>query len=235
MINLILKKGGSVMKILLVEDERKVANLIKKGFEEEGLMVDIAEDGETALEKVSADVYDLIILDIMLPGKDGIEVLKEIRAKGIMKPIMMLTAKDTTTDKVLGLDAGADDYITKPFVFEELLARVRALLRRGHAIEKAQPIQIHDLVIDPVTRKVTRAGKEIELTTKEYGLLEYMARNKNRILTRTMIAENVWDYQFDSLTNIIDVYINYLRKKIDKDHQKKLIHTVRGVGYMIKE
>lgn len=223
------------MKILLVEDERKVANLIKKGFEEEGLMVDIAEDGETALEKVSADVYDLIILDIMLPGKDGIEVLKEIRAKGIMKPIMMLTAKDTTTDKVLGLDAGADDYITKPFVFEELLARVRALLRRGHAIEKAQPIQIHDLVIDPVTRKVTRAGKEIELTTKEYGLLEYMARNKNRILTRTMIAENVWDYQFDSLTNIIDVYINYLRKKIDKDHQKKLIHTVRGVGYMIKE
>lgn len=223
------------MKILLVEDERKVANLIKKGFEEEGLIVDIAEDGEIALEKVSADGYDLIILDIMLPGKDGIEVLKEIRSKGIMKPIMMLTAKDTTSDKVLGLDAGADDYITKPFVFEELLARVRALLRRGHAIEKAQPIQIHDLVIDPVTRRVTRAGKEIELTTKEYGLLEYMARNKNRILTRTMIAENVWDYQFDSLTNIIDVYINYLRKKIDKDHQKKLIHTVRGVGYMIKE
>ncbi len=223
------------MKILLVEDERKVANLIKKGFEEEGLIVDIAEDGEIALQKVSADGYDLIILDIMLPGKDGIEVLKEMRARGIMKPIMMLTAKDTTTDKVLGLDAGADDYITKPFVFEELLARVRALLRRGHAIEKAQPIQIHDLVIDPVTRKVTRAGKEIELTTKEYGLLEYMARNKNRILTRTMIAENVWDYQFDSLTNIIDVYINYLRKKVDKDHQKKLIHTVRGVGYMIKE
>lgn len=223
------------MKILLVEDERKVANLIKKGFEEEGLIVDIAEDGEIALEKVSADGYDLIILDIMLPGKDGIEVLKEIRSKGIMKPIMMLTAKDTTSDKVLGLDAGADDYITKPFVFEELLARVRALLRRGHAIEKAQPIKIHDLVIDPVTRRVTRAGKEIELTTKEYGLLEYMARNKNRILTRTMIAENVWDYQFDSLTNIIDVYINYLRKKIDKDHQKKLIHTVRGVGYMIKE
>lgn len=223
------------MKILLVEDERKVANLIKKGFEEEGLIVDIAEDGEIALQKVSADGYDLIILDIMLPGKDGIEVLKEMRARGIIKPIMMLTAKDTTTDKVLGLDAGADDYITKPFVFEELLARVRALLRRGHAIEKAQPIQIHDLVIDPVTRKVTRAGKEIELTTKEYGLLEYMARNKNRILTRTMIAENVWDYQFDSLTNIIDVYINYLRKKVDKDHQKKLIHTVRGVGYMIKE
>lgn len=223
------------MKILLVEDERKVANLIKKGFEEEGIMVDIAEDGEIALQKVSTDAYDLIILDIMLPGKDGIEVLKEIRSKGIMKPIMMLTAKDTTTDKVLGLDAGADDYITKPFVFEELLARVRALLRRGHAIEKAQPIQIHDLVIDPVTRKVTRAGKEIELTTKEYSLLEYMARNKNRILTRTMIAENVWDYQFDSLTNIIDVYINYLRKKVDKDHQRKLIHTVRGVGYMIKE
>lgn len=223
------------MKILLVEDERKVANLIKKGFEEEGLIVDIADDGEIALQKVSVENYDLIILDIMLPGKDGIEVLKEIRAKGIMKPIMMLTAKDSTTDKVLGLDAGADDYITKPFVFEELLARVRALLRRGHAIEKAQPIQIHDLVIDPVTRRVTRAGKEIELTSKEYGLLEYMARNKNRILTRTMIAENVWDYQFDSLTNIIDVYINYLRKKIDKDHQKKLIHTVRGVGYMIKE
>lgn len=223
------------MKILLVEDERKVANLIKKGFEEEGIMVDIAEDGEIALQKVITDAYDLIILDIMLPGKDGIEVLKEIRSKGIMKPIMMLTAKDTTTDKVLGLDAGADDYITKPFVFEELLARVRALLRRGHAIEKAQPIQIHDLVIDPVTRKVTRAGKEIELTTKEYSLLEYMARNKNRILTRTMIAENVWDYQFDSLTNIIDVYINYLRKKVDKDHQRKLIHTVRGVGYMIKE
>jgi DNA-binding response OmpR family regulator len=223
------------MKILLVEDEKKVANLIKKGFEEEGLMVDIAEDGEVALQKIGVNNYDLIILDIMLPGKDGIEVLKEIRSKGILKPIMMLTAKDSTTDKVMGLDAGADDYITKPFVFEELLARVRALLRRGQAIEKAQPIQIHDLVIDPVTRKVTRAGKEIELTSKEYGLLEYMARNKNRILTRTMIAENVWDYQFDSLTNIIDVYINYLRKKIDKDHPKKLIHTVRGVGYMIKE
>jgi len=148
---------------------------------------------------------------------------------------MMLTAKDTTQDKVMGLDAGADDYMTKPFAFEELLARVRALLRRGHAIEKALPIQIHDLVIDPVTRKVTRAGKEIELTSKEYGLLEYMARNKNRILTRTMIAENVWEYQFDSLTNIIDVYINYLRRKIDKDSSKKLIHTVRGVGYMLKE
>jgi DNA-binding response OmpR family regulator len=223
------------MKILLVEDEKKVANLIKKGFEEEGLMVDIAEDGDVALQKIGVNNYDLIILDIMLPGKDGIEVLKEIRSKGILKPIMMLTAKDSTTDKVMGLDAGADDYITKPFVFEELLARVRALLRRGQAIEKAQPIQIHDLVIDPVTRKVTRAGKEIELTSKEYGLLEYMARNKNRILTRTMIAENVWDYQFDSLTNIIDVYINYLRKKIDRDHPKKLIHTVRGVGYMIKE
>jgi len=223
------------MKILLVEDERKVANLIKKGFEEEGLMVDIAEDGDVALQKVSINNYDLIILDIMLPGKDGIEVLKEIRARGILKPIMMLTAKDSTSDKVIGLDAGADDYITKPFVFEELLARARALIRRGQAIEKAQPIQIHDLVIDPVSRKVTRAGKEIELTSKEYSLLEYMARNKNRILTRTMIAENVWDYQFDSLTNIIDVYINYLRKKIDKDHQKKLIHTVRGVGYMIKE
>lgn len=223
------------MKILLVEDEKKVANLIKKGFEEEGLSVDVAEDGNKALDFISSTDYDLIILDIMLPGKDGYEVLKEIKKRGIAKPIMMLTAKDTTQDKVMGLDAGADDYMTKPFAFEELLARVRALLRRGHAIEKALPIQIHDLVIDPVTRKVTRAGKEIELTSKEYGLLEYMARNKNRILTRTMIAENVWEYQFDSLTNIIDVYINYLRRKIDKDSSKKLIHTVRGVGYMLKE
>lgn len=223
------------MKILLVEDEKKVANLIKKGFEEEGLSVDVAEDGNKALDFISSTDYDLIILDIMLPGKDGYEVLKEIKKRGIAKPIMMLTAKDTTQDKVMGLDAGADDYMTKPFAFEELLARVRALLRRGHAIEKALPIQIHDLVIDPVTRKVTRAGKEIELTSKEYGLLEYIARNKNRILTRTMIAENVWEYQFDSLTNIIDVYINYLRRKIDKDSSKKLIHTVRGVGYMLKE
>lgn len=223
------------MKILLVEDEKKVANLIKKGFEEEGLSVDVAEDGNKALDFISSTDYDLIILDIMLPGKDGYEVLKEIKKRGVAKPIMMLTAKDTTQDKVMGLDAGADDYMTKPFAFEELLARVRALLRRGHAIEKALPIQIHDLVIDPVTRKVTRAGKEIELTSKEYGLLEYMARNKNRILTRTMIAENVWEYQFDSLTNIIDVYINYLRRKIDKDSSKKLIHTVRGVGYMLKE
>lgn len=223
------------MKILLVEDEKKVANLIKKGFEEEGLMVEVAEDGDKALEYISNNEYDLIILDIMLPGKDGYEVLKEIKKRGILKPIMILTAKDTTQDKVMGLDAGADDYITKPFAFEELLARVRALLRRGHAIEKAMPIKIHDLVIDPVTRKVTRGGKEIELTSKEYGLLEYMARNKNRILTRTMIAENVWEYQFDSLTNIIDVYINYLRRKIDKDSSKKLIHTVRGVGYMLKE
>ncbi len=224
-----------MMKILLVEDEKKVANFIKKGFEEEGLSVDVAEDGNKALEMVSSVDYELIILDVMLPGKDGIEVLKEIKKRGIVKPIMMLTAKDTTQDKVIGLDAGADDYMTKPFAFEELLARVRALLRRGHAIEKALPIQIHDLVIDPVTRKVTRGGKEIELTSKEYGLLEYMARNKNRILTRTMIAENVWEYQFDSLTNIIDVYINYLRRKIDKDSSKKLIHTVRGVGYMLKD
>ncbi len=223
------------MKILLVEDEKKVANLIKKGFEEEGLSVDVADDGNKALDFISSNDYDLIILDIMLPGKDGIEVLKEIRYRGISKPIMMLTAKDTTQDKVTGLDAGADDYITKPFAFEELLARARALIRRGHAMEKAMPIQIHDLVIDPVTRKVSRAGKEIELTSKEYGLLEYMARNKNRILTRTMIAENVWEYQFDSLTNIIDVYINYLRRKVDKDSPKKLIHTVRGVGYMLKE
>lgn len=223
------------MKILLVEDEKKVANLIKRGFEEDGLIVDVAYDGEKALEMLEGHDYDLIILDIMLPGKDGIEVLKEIRSRGIGRPVMMLTAKDSTTDKVQGLDAGADDYITKPFAFEELLARVRALMRRGHALEKALPIQIHDLVIDPVTRKVTRGGNEIELTTKEYSLLEYMARNKNRILTRTMIAENVWEYQFDSLTNIIDVYINYLRRKIDKDQSKKLIHTVRGVGYMIKE
>jgi DNA-binding response OmpR family regulator len=223
------------MKILLVEDEKKVANLIKKGFEEDGLAVDTAGDGEEAMKMLEGNDYDLIILDIMLPGKDGVEILKDIRSRGIGRPIMMLTAKDTTSDKVKGLDAGADDYITKPFAFEELLARVRVLLRRGNAIEKAMPIQIHDLIIDPVTRKVTRGDREMELTTKEYGLLEYMARNKNRILTRTMIAENVWEYQFDSLTNIIDVYINYLRRKVDKDFQKKLIQTVRGVGYMIKE
>ena len=221
------------MRILVVEDEKKVADFIQKGLEEEHYAVDAAYDGETGLYFTEINDYDLIVLDLMIPKIDGWEVLRRIRAKKNNVPILILTAKDAVDDIVRGLDSGCDDYLTKPFAFAEFLARVRALLRR-EKVEKEPILQVGDLTLSLVTHRVTRKEKEIELTSKEYALLEYMMRNPNKVLTRAMISEHVWDYHFDSMTNVIDVYVNYLRKKIDKDFETKLIHTIRGVGYMIK-
>ncbi len=222
------------MRILVVEDEKKVASFIKRGLEEEGYSVDVAYDGDEGLKMGREGDYDLILMDLMLPHKDGLEVIGELREQDIRTPVLCLTAKDKVDDIVSGLDSGSDDYLTKPFAFAELLARVRALIRRGTS-ERGAEITFADLRLDPVAHKVWRSDQEIDLTTKEYALLEYMMRNPNQTLTRSMIAEQVWDYTFDSFTNIIDVYVNYLRKKIDRDFDKKLIHTVRGVGYVLKE
>ncbi len=222
------------MKILVIEDEKKVANFIKRGLEEEKFEIDTANDGETGMQMAVENAYSLIILDVILPKRDGMSVVKELRARKIMVPVLMLTAKDSLDDIVTGLNSGSDDYLTKPFAFAELLARVRALLRRTE-LERGAEIRFADLRLDPVTHKVWRKDKEIDLTAKEYALLEFFIRNPNQVLTRTTIAENVWDYVFDSFTNIIDVYVNYLRKKVDRDADKKLIHTVRGLGYILKE
>ena len=222
------------MRILVVEDEKKVASFIKKGLEEEHYAVDIAYDGEEGLVLADINEYDLILLDIMLPKLDGMEVLRRIRGNGSGVPILMLTAKDAVEDIASGLDSGSDDYLTKPFSFVELVARVRALLRRKTK-EKTDLLTIDDLILSTSTHRVKRGGREIELTAKEYALLEYFMRNPNRILTRTLITEHVWDYHFDPSTNVVDVYVNYLRKKIDQGFEKKLIHTIRGSGYMIKD
>ncbi len=221
-------------RILVVEDEKKVASFIKRGLEEEEFQVDVAYDGEEGLHMAETNPYDLVLMDVMLPKMDGLSVIKEMRKKEIITPVLCLTAKDAVEDIVSGLDSGSDDYLTKPFAFAELLARVRSLLRRGQK-DRGADIYFADLRLDPVAHKVWRGEKEIELTAKEYALMEYFMRNPNQILTRTMIAEHVWDYTFDSFTNIIDVYVNYLRKKVDRDYDKKLIHTVRGVGYVLKE
>jgi len=221
------------MRILLVEDDGKVASFIRKGMEEEGYAVDVAADGETGLQMGLDRLHDLVILDVMLPKKPGFQVVRELRQVKVATPVLMLTSRDTIEDKVQGLDAGADDYLTKPFAFAELLARVRALLRRG-AEARAPKLQVADLILDPATRSVTRSGRPITLTNREFALLEYLMRNAGRVLGRTMIADHVWDYNFDSGTNVIDVYVNYLRKKIDADREVKLLHTVRGAGYVLK-
>jgi len=221
-------------KLLVVEDEKKVASFIKRGLEEEGFSIDVANDGEEGLFMARSTSYDLILMDLMLPKLDGLSVVRTLREKEVMTPVLCLTAKDTVDDIVSGLDSGSDDYLTKPFAFAELLARVRALLRRGSQ-DRGAELTFADLRLDPVSHKVWRSDKEIDLTAKEYALLEYFMRNPNQTLTRTMIAEQVWDYTFDSFTNIIDVYVNYLRKKVDRDFDLKLIHTVRGIGYVLKE
>lgn len=222
------------MKILVVEDEKKVAGFIKRGLEEEQYEVTVAHDGAEGAKLAVEGDYNLIVLDVMLPKKDGLTIVKEMREAGKRTPVLMLTAKTTTEDIVSGLDAGSDDYLTKPFAFAELTARVRALLRR-EGQDRGAEITFADLRLDPVSHKVWRSGKEIDLTAKEYGLLEYLMRNPNTVLSRAMIADHVWDYAFDSFTNIIDVYVNYLRKKVDKDYPVKLIHTVRGQGYVLRE
>lgn len=221
------------MRILLVEDEKKVASFIKKGLEEEGYAVDWVADGEEGFFTGLDDVYDLLILDVNLPNKDGLSVLRELRERKVATPILLLTIRATIEDRVIGLDTGADEYLPKPFAFQELVARVRALLRRR--AETEPPIlEVADLSLDPAKRTVKRANQTIELTSKEFALLEYLMRNRERVVTRTMISEHVWDHTFETSTNVIDVYVNYLRKKIDVDRHPKLIHTVRGVGYVLK-
>ena len=222
-----------LMRLLVVEDEKKVASFIKKGLQEEGYAVDLASDGKTGLTMGLDGVHDLIILDINLPRMDGLSVLQELRKRKVTTPVLLLTVRAAIEDKVIGLDTGADDYLTKPFAFQEFLARVRALLRR-RAEAESPLLQVADLRLDPATRIVSRGDQEIELTAKEFTLLSYFMRNPGRVLTRTMIAEHVWDYDFDPMTNVIDVYVNYLRKKIEAGQEVKLIHTVRGVGYVMK-
>ncbi len=220
------------MRILLVEDEKKLADIVARGLKAEGFSVDIAADGAEALDLATSYAYDAIILDIMLPKLSGTEVLENIRQKNKQIPILMLTAKDAVADKVKHLSAGADDYLTKPFAFSELLVRVRALLRRA-PMQRADVVNVVDLEIDRLNRQVKRAGKRIELSVKEYALLEYLMLNAGRVLSRNMIIEHVWDQSFEGLTNIVDVYIRQLRAKIDDEHDIKLIRTVRGAGYVL--
>jgi len=224
------------MRILIIEDERRLSSFLRKGFEAEAMAVDIADDGVQGAALALAGEYDAIVLDLMLPGKDGIEVLREVRAAGKKTPILILSARGEVEDRVEGLNLGADDYLPKPFAFVEALARVRALVRRQSAEGERSPIlSLSDLQLDVLTRKVTRGDREITLTTKEFQLLEYLVRNKNRVLSRVLIIEHIWDMQFDSGTNIVDVVVNRLRRKIDDGAAVPLIHTVRGVGYVAKE
>jgi len=219
------------MRVLIIEDEQKMADLIKRGLEEESMEVEVAYDGESGLEEGLKGKYDLFILDISLPGRDGLAVARALRDANLKAPIIMLTAHDTTEMKVRGLDSGADDYITKPFAFAELLARIRALQRRTEDVTK---LQIDDLILDLISRRVTRGGNEVQLTGKEFTLLEFFMRHPNEILSREVLSEKVWNETFDALTNVIDVYINYLRNKVDRNYEPKLIQTVRGVGYLLK-
>lgn len=222
------------MQVLIIEDEGKIANIVRKGLLEEYYTVDIARDGEEGLEKVSVNAYDFIILDLMIPKIDGLTVCRSIREKNTTVPILILTAKDDVADKIAGLDAGADDYVVKPFSFAEISARIRALLRRG---KKADPVilTIADVSLNPATKTVTRNGKSISLTAREYALLEYFMRNPNLMLSKTQLLDHVWDYQYEGLSNIVETYIKYLRKKLKvSPHAKELILTKRGIGYILK-
>jgi DNA-binding response OmpR family regulator len=222
------------VRILVVEDDRKVASFIRQGLHEEGHAVEVAKDGPEALDLVLADPdYDLLVLDVILPGRDGFAVLKTLRQRKVTVPVLLLTARDQVQDKVAGLDLGADDYLTKPFAFEEFLARVRALLRR-RAGQRVPVLRLDDLTVDPATRRVTRGERRIELTAREYALLEYFLRNVGRVLTRALIAQHVWGLDFDSESNTIDVYVGYLRRKIEADGERRLLHTIRGAGYVLK-
>ena len=221
------------MRILVVEDSRRLAGIIKRGLLEEGYAVDNAYDGEEAEYMAETTPFDVVILDIMLPKKDGVTVCRDLRAKNVNAPILMLTAKDSVEDKVSGLDSGADDYLVKPFAFSELLARIRALLRR-EVLPRVQQLRIGDLSLDPQTREAWRDGDRMDLTAKEYAILEYFMRRPNVVVTRTMLGESVWDYEFDGISNIIDVYVRRIRRKIDREGQDSLIQTVRGAGYRMR-
>lgn len=221
------------MRVLIVEDERTIAAYVKRGLEEQGYAVDVAYDGDEALAWLDAAPFDLVVLDVMLPHLNGLEVCRELRARGFRMPVLMLTARDTIDDRVNGLDSGADDYLVKPFAIRELLARLRALSRRTADAPKTPVLQIADLTLDTVARRVRRGGKLIELTAKEYAVLECLMRAPGRVLTRTMIAEHVWNYDSFNQSNVVDVYIRNLRRKIDDPFDVKLIHTVRGAGYRL--
>lgn len=221
------------MRILIVEDEKDLAMIIKQGLEEEGYVVDVAHDGEEGLYMAENFPADVVILDIMLPVMDGLTVLSKMRKKGVSTPVIMLTARDALIDKIKGLDTGADDYLTKPFVFGELVARVRSLLRRKTAVKEAV-IRVADLEIDTASHEVKRGGKPIQLSAREYALLEYLAYKKNSVVSRTEIVEHIYHEDSEMDSNVVDVYINYLRNKIDKGFDRKLIQTVRGAGYMLK-
>ncbi len=220
------------MRVLLVEDELPIADFIARGLTENGYSVDVAHDGEEAVQWPSVAGFDIIILDVMLPVRDGIDVCRTLRRQGLRTPVLMLTARDAVEDRVLGLDSGADDYLVKPFAFVELLARLRALSRREPAL-LGNELRAGDLVMDTATRMVSRAGVTLDLTAKEFALLEYLMRHPDQVLTRTVIAEHVWNYDFDNATNVIDVHIKNLRKKVDDAFEVKLLQTVRGVGYRI--
>jgi len=221
------------MRILVADDEAKIAQFIRKGLKEDGYAVDVASDGDEALQLALQEDYDAVVLDIMLPGMDGISVLKKLRSSRPDMPVMLVSARDSVSDKVRGLDAGADDYLTKPFAFEEFLARVRALLRPR--VRPDSSLVYADLVLDLRTHKASRSGQPVELSNREYSLLEYLLRNADQVVTRTMIANHVWDLNFDTDTNIVDVYVAYLRKKIDEGFDTRLIRTVRGRGYILSD
>jgi two-component system, OmpR family, response regulator len=223
------------MRILIVEDEKRVAQFLQKGFQAESFTVDIANDGQNGLRLAQTETYDAIILDVMLPGKSGIEILTSLRQVKIDTPVLMLSARSDIEDRVEGLNLGADDYLPKPFAFSEVLARVRAIVRRKSADVMGSFLTVADLRMDLLARRVERAGKDIPLTNKEFELLEYLLRNKGRVLSRVILMEHIWDINFDSETNIVDVVINRLRRKIEDGFSTKLIHTVRGVGYALKE
>jgi DNA-binding response OmpR family regulator len=222
------------MRVLLVEDEARIASFIRRGMEEEQHAVDVAGDGDEGLHLAEINPYDVLVLDVMLPRLNGIEVCRLLRKHGNATPVLMLTARDSTEDVVAGLDAGADDYLTKPFAFAVLLARLRALQRR-QSLDKRPIRHVADLELDPTTREVRRAGQLIELSNREYALLDYLLERPGRVLTRAMIGERCWDMSFDTESNVIDVYVGYLRRKLEGPGQSKLIHTVRGVGYVLRE
>jgi len=223
------------MKILLVEDDKGIARFVKKGLTENAFLVDSVSDGEGGVQLALQGSYDLIILDILLPKMDGLEVLKRLRGMSIQTPIVFLTAKDSESDVVLGLNSGADDYLTKPFSFNELLARIHALLRRGKRSSSPSQLRVADLILEVEGHRVFRGKERIDLTPKEYALLEFLMRHPGQIITRTMITEKVWDYHFDTSTNIVEVHVSHLRNKIDKNFEPKLLHTVKGIGYVLEE
>jgi DNA-binding response OmpR family regulator len=221
------------MRILVLEDDKQMAGVLKRGLQEQGYAVDVADAGDVGLAMAQSEPYDLVVLDVMLPELDGLAVCRRLRTQHHNMPVLMLTARDTVDDRVAGLDSGADDYVVKPFAFRELLARVRALLRRDD-LSKDPVLRAADLEVNTLTREVHRAGRSVELTSKEYAVLEYFLRHPNQVLTRTQIAEHVWDYDFVAMSNVVDVYIRYLRRKLSDESEPRLLRTIRGTGYQLK-